>query len=84
MNDWTVRFRRAIEVDSWADSKPIEVVAALHDWVARCREQGPPIDAWLVEIEEGYRYRYWLVEPNITIEFVAVVHERWMLITRID
>ncbi len=31
------------------------------------------------EIEKGYPYRYWLVEVNVTIEFVVVTYERWML-----
>lgn len=39
---------------------------------------------WLTEIEDGYRYRYWIVEINVTLEFIAVTYERWMLITRID
>jgi hypothetical protein len=43
-----------------------------------------PLDAWLVELEDGHRYRYWLIETNVTIEFIAVAYERWMLVTRID
>ena len=47
-------------------------------------EFGPPIDAWLSEIEDGYRYRYWIIEINVTMKFIAVTYERWMLITRIS
>lgn len=42
-------------------------------------ESGPPADAWLSEVEEGYRYRYWIVEINVTVEFIAVTYEQWML-----
>lgn len=84
MSDWTVRFDRTIDIDSWAEGKPVEALAALLDWLAACRENGPPIDAWLVELEEGYRYRYWLIEANVTVEFVAVTYEQWMLVTKLD
>ncbi|MGH7175479.1 MAG: hypothetical protein ACREGR_03930 [Minisyncoccia bacterium] len=84
MTPWTVRFYPAIDVDAWADGKPISALAEFHDWVASCQEHGPPVNAWLVELEEGYRYRYWLIESNVTIEFIAVAYERWMLITKLD
>ncbi len=84
MNNWTVRLDRSIDIDSWAEGRPFEAIAALHDWLAGCREVGPPADVWLVELEEGYRYRYWLAENNVTIQFVAVTYERWMLVTKID
>jgi len=84
VSDWTVRFDRTIDIESWAEGKPVEVLAALHDWLAACRESGPPVDAWLVEMEEGYRYRYWLIEVNITVEFIAATYEQWMLVTKLD
>jgi hypothetical protein len=84
VNNWTVRFGRAVDVDRWADGRPFDVISGLHDWIARCIESGPPADAWLSELEEGYRYRYWIIEVNVTVEFIAVSYERWMLITRID
>ena len=62
----------------------MEALSTFHDWLAVCREHGPPADAWLVELEEGYRFRYWLIEVNVMVEFIAVAHERWMLITGID
>jgi hypothetical protein len=83
VSDWTVRLDRSIDIDSWAEGR-LEALVALHDWIAACREAGPPIDAWLVELEDGYRYRYWLVEVNVTLEFIADTHERWVLVTRID
>ena len=84
MSEWTVRFDRIIDIESWAKGKPVEILVALHDWIAACHENGPPVDAWLVELEEGYRYRYWLIEANITIEFIAVTYEQWMLVTKLD
>jgi hypothetical protein len=42
------------------------------------------VDSWLVEVEDGYRFRYWIVECNVTVEFIAVTYERWMLIKQID
>jgi hypothetical protein len=81
---WSVRFDRTVDIDSWATNKSLEVLAALHDWIASCRDQGPPVDAWLIEVEDGYRYRYWLIEVNVTIEFIAVTYERWMLVTKLD
>jgi hypothetical protein len=35
-------------------------------------------------LEVGYRYRYWLVQVNVTIEFIADTPERWVLVTRIE
>ncbi len=84
MSDWTVRFDRSIDIDQWAEGKSVETIARVHDWVARCLESGPPVDAWLVELEDGYRHRYWIIEVNVTVEFIAVAHERWMLVKRID
>jgi len=84
VTDWTVRIARAVDVDSWAEDKPIESISALHDWLAGCQEAGPPADAWLVELEVGYRFRYWLIEENITVEFIADSYERWMLVTKLD
>lgn len=84
MSDWTVRFDRAVDVDRWADGKLLDVLLGFRRWVALCIESGPPADAWLSELEEGYRYRYWIVEINVTVEFIAVTYERWMLITRIE
>ncbi len=57
MSDWTIVVDRSINLDTWADRVPMAAVAALHDWLATCREEGPPADAWLLELEEGYRYR---------------------------
>ena len=34
----------------------------------RSPESGPPADSWLVELEDGYRYRYWIIEINVTVE----------------
>jgi len=84
VNGWTVRFDRAVDVDRWAEGQRLDVVVGLHGWIATCIESGPPVDAWLSEIEDGYRYRYWIVEINVTVEFIAVTHERWMLVTRLD
>ena len=44
VNNWTVRLDRSIDIDSWAEGRPIEAIAALHDWLAGCREVGPPAD----------------------------------------
>jgi hypothetical protein len=38
----------------------------------------------VVELENGYRFRYWLIEAGVTVEFIAVTYERWMMITKID
>ncbi len=84
MTDWTVVIGPSVNLNLWAEDVPIEALVALHDWLALCRDNGPPADAWLVELEEGYRYRYWLIEVNVTIEFIAVTFERWMLVTRVD
>jgi hypothetical protein len=84
VNNWTVRLDRSIDIDSWAEGRPFEAIAAVHDWLASCREDGPPADVWLVELEEGYRYRYRLSETNVTIELDAITYERWMLVTKID
>ena len=84
MSDWTIVLDRSINIDVWAALVSIEAVAALHNWLATCREDGPPADTWLVELEDGYRYRYWLIEVNVTIEFIAVTFERWMLVTKVD
>jgi hypothetical protein len=84
VSEWTVRFHRSVDFDRWARGRPLDVLAGLHSWIAACIESGPPTDAWLSEIEDGYRYRYWIVEINVTLEFIAVTHERWMLITRMD
>jgi hypothetical protein len=51
-----VRLDRSIDIDSWAENLPLEAIAALQDLLAQCREIGPPAGAWLVELEEGYRY----------------------------
>jgi hypothetical protein len=83
VSDWTVRFDRNVNIDQWAEGRPLEVIAAVHDWVASCAEYGPPVDAWLVELEDGYRYRYWIAEVNVTVEFIAVTHERWMLVKKV-
>jgi hypothetical protein len=83
VSEWTIVFDRSIDLDSWSEGVSIEALASLHDWLATCREDGPPADAWLTELEDGYRYRYWLIEVNVTIEFLAVTHERWMLVRRI-
>ena len=56
----------------------------LHSWLALCAESSPPADSWLVELEDGYRYRYWIIDINVTVEFIAVTYERWMLIKKID
>jgi hypothetical protein len=37
-----------------------------------------------VELEDGYRYRYWIIDINVTVEFITVTYERWMLIKKID
>jgi hypothetical protein len=84
VSNWTVRFHRAVDVDRWADGRPLDVLVGLHRWIAACIESGPPADAWLSEVEEGYRYRYWIVDINVTVEFIAVTYERWMMVTRID
>jgi hypothetical protein len=49
-----------------------------------CAESDPPADSWLVEFEDGYRYCYWIIDINVTVEFIAVTYERWMLIKKID
>lgn len=84
MNGWTVRFDRAVDVDRWAEGRPLDVIAGLHGWIATCIETGPPGDAWLIELEEGYRFRYWIAEINVTVEFIAVAYERWMMIKSIE
>lgn len=63
----------------------LETLVGLRDWRAKCKTHAPPFDyVWLVELEDGYRYRYWLIDINVTLEFLAVAHERWMLIKTID
>ena len=84
MSAWTVGFDPTVDIDHWAEGKDLEVIAGLHDWIAGCIDSGPPLDAWLTEVEDGYRYRYWLAEINVTVEFIAVTHERWMLIKAVD
>ena len=84
MNGWSIRFDRAIDIDEWAEGKPLEAIAGLHSWLATCSESGPSADSWLVELEDGYRYRYWIVDINVTVEFIAVTHERFMLVKKID
>ncbi len=84
MTTWTVRFHRSVEIDRWTEGRPLDVIVGLHAWIARCIESGPPVDAWLSELEAGYRYRYWIVEINVTVEFIAATHGQWMLVTRID
>jgi len=49
-----------------------------------CSESGPPADSWLVELDDGYRYRYWIIDINVMVEFIAITHERRMLIKKID
>jgi len=83
--DWTVRVDSHINTAQWATDKPLEALVGLRDWLAKCKTHGPPFDdVWLVELEDGYRYRYWLIDINVTVEFLAVAHERWMLIKSID
>jgi hypothetical protein len=84
VNGWTIRFDRTIDIDEWSEGKPIEAIAGLHSWLANCSESGPPADSWLVELEDGYRFRYWIVDINVTVEFIAVTHERFMLVKKID
>lgn len=84
MTSWTVRIDRRIDIDAWAEGKTVEVVAAVHSWLASCTDNGPPADVWLVEVEDGYRYRYWLIDINVTVEFIAVTAERWMLVKKLD
>lgn len=84
MNGWTIRFDRAIDIDEWAEDKPLEVIAGLHSWLTACSDSGPPADSWLVELEDGYRFRYWIVDVNVTVEFIAVMHERFMLVKKLD
>jgi hypothetical protein len=83
--DWTVRVDSRIDTAQWATGKPLETLVGLRDWLARCQAHGPPFDdVWLVELEDGYRYRYWLIDINVTVEFLALAHERWILIKAID
>jgi hypothetical protein len=84
VNVWTVIFDRSVAIHSWAEDKPLETIAAVHGWVADCMVHGPTADEWLVELENGYRFRYWLIEADVTVEFIAVTYERWMMITKID
>jgi hypothetical protein len=84
VSDWTIVIDRSIDLDKWAQDVTVESVAALHDWLVTCRDDGPPADAWLVEMEDGYRYWYWLSEVNVTVEFISIVLERWMAVTRVD
>ena len=79
MTAWTVRIDRAVDVDRWAAGRPLQ--AGLHSWIAECIESGPPVDAWLTEIEEGLRSRYWIIGINVTVELIAVTYERWMMVT---
>lgn len=84
VNPWTVGFDPSVDIDRWAEDKDFEVLAGLHDWIARCVSAGPPDDVWLTELEAGYRFRYWIVDINVTVEFLAVTYERWMLIKQIE
>lgn len=84
MNFWTVISDRSVDIHSWAEGKPLETIVAIHGWVADCMENGPTADDWLVELENGYRFRYWLIEVGVTVEFIAVTYERWMMITKIE
>jgi hypothetical protein len=84
VSEWTVRFDSTIDIDDWAEGRPVEVLLGLHSSLALCAESGPPADSWLVELEDGYRYRYWIIDINVTVEFIAVTYERWMLIKKID
>jgi hypothetical protein len=84
VSTWTVRFGRTVDIDRWVEGHSPQVIVGFYDWISACIESGPPADAWLTEVEEGYRYRYWIVEINVTIEFIAVTYERWMMVTRID
>jgi hypothetical protein len=84
LSTWTVRFGRTVDIDRWAEGRSVDVIAGLHSWISTCIESGPPDDAWLSEVEEGYRYRYWIIEINVTVEFIAVTYEQWMMGTRID
>jgi hypothetical protein len=72
VSDWSIRFDTTIDIDEWAEGRPFEVLAGLHSWLALCSESGPPADSWLVELEDGYRYRYWIIDINVTVEFIAV------------
>jgi hypothetical protein len=84
VSEWTVRFDSTFDIEQWAEGRSSEVLAGLHAWLALCSESGPPVDSWLVELEDGYRYRYWIIDINVTVEFIAVTYERWMLIKQID
>jgi hypothetical protein len=79
---WTVRF--SFNIDLWCQSRPVEVIAGVHAWVAACREHGPPADPWLHTLEGDYRYRYRIPQIGVNVEFIAVHYERWMLIKSIS
>lgn len=48
------------------------------------RFQFARLDAWLHELETDNRYRYRLVDLEVNVEFIALTHERRMLITDVD
>jgi len=80
VSGWIVRVDAKFDFGAWTTGKPLAVLERVREWIFACRNDGPPVDTWLVEIESGYRYRYLLQDVGVTIEFLAVADERWVLI----
>ncbi len=52
----------------------------MEEWLLRCVDSGPPPVTELIEIEDGYEYRFWLEPPGVVVHFLALVHERRMIV----
>jgi hypothetical protein len=66
--------------EAWLDRQPEEITDVIEDWMVDRVTDGRPLDA--VAIIEDYEYRSVIASAGVTVEYLALDHERRIFIER--
>jgi hypothetical protein len=55
----------------------------LHEWLFACTTVGPPVDSLSVGDPQDEKYRSPIPGTGLTVDYLAIVHERLMILKSI-